>query len=330
MSPLLSVRDLTVRARVGAEDLTIVDRVSFDLAPGEVLGLVGESGSGKSVTCRALIRLLPGANLRLAGGSILLEGTDLAALDDQAMRDVRGSAVGMVFQNAGSHLDPVMRIGDQIAESLRAHRKIGRREARGLAIETLRQVGIPDPARRADSFPHEFSGGMRQRAMVALALVTEPKMLVADEPTTALDVTVQAQILRLLLDLRDTRGLSIILITHDLGVVAQSCDSIAVMYGGRIVERGPKRRILEHAVHPYTVGLISCQPASEGEGRLAIIPGQPPSIHAMPPGCPFHPRCTNAIAECSVTMPAARSFGPGHSAACHAPVMVSDFAVAAQ
>jgi peptide/nickel transport system ATP-binding protein len=308
----------------------VVDGVSFAVGKGEILGLVGESGSGKSVTCRALLRLLPGANLRIAGGSVVLKGRDLVTLDERDLREVRGAEIGMVFQNAGSHLDPVMRIGDQIAESLRLHRSMGRRQALRTAIETLRQVGIPDPARRVDSYAHELSGGMRQRAMIALALATDPDLLIADEPTTALDVTVQAQILRLLLDLRDSRGLSIILITHDLGVVAQTCDAIAVMYGGRIVERGPKRELLAHPVHRYTAGLVRCQPATEGgRGYLATIPGQPPSVAAMPPGCPFHPRCEAAIDACGRTMPATRGFAPAHTAACHVPIWVPGGAVAA-
>ena len=328
---MLSVRGLTVVARAGGRERAVVRDVSFEVGEGEALGRVGESGSGKSVTCRALIRLLPGENLGIAGGSVLLKGRDLVPLDESAMRKVRGAEIGMVFQNAGSHLDPVMRIGDQIAESLRLHRGVSRREARDLAMETLRQVGIPDAKRRVDSYPHEFSGGMRQRAMIALALATEPDLLIADEPTTALDVTVQAQILRLLLDLRDRRGLSLILITHDLGVVAQTCDAIAVMYGGRIVERGPKRHVLRQPVHRYTAGLIRCQPATQGgRGRLATIPGQPPSIDSMPPGCPIHPRCEAAVAVCAQDMPAMRGYGPQHSAACHVPIGAADWGVAAQ
>ncbi len=238
--PILSVRDLSVAVSTPEGSRDIVDRVSFELGKGEILGLVGESGSGKSMTCRALIRLLPGSRLAITGGAIELAGRDLVQLGEKDMRRVRGGSIGMIFQNPSSHLDPVMTIGRQITESIRYHQSVSGREARQKAIEVLRQVGIPDPATRIDAYPHEFSGGMRQRAMIAVALACDPDVLIADEPTTALDVTVQAQILRLLLDLRDRRGVSIILITHDLGVVAQSCESVAVMYGGRICERGPR------------------------------------------------------------------------------------------
>ncbi|MBL8709625.1 MAG: ABC transporter ATP-binding protein, partial [Rhodospirillaceae bacterium] len=291
---------------------------------GEILGLVGESGSGKSVTCRALMRLLPGANLTLSGGRILFEGRDFATLSDAAIRAERGASIGMIFQNPASHLDPVMRIGDQVAESIQIHRGVSRGEAWQRAVDLLRQVGIPDPERRARGYAHEFSGGMRQRAMIAASLACDPKLLIADEPTTALDVTVQAQILRLLLDLRDQRGLSIILVTHDLGVVAQTCDSIAVMYGGRIVEAGPKRDVLKAPYHPYTARLIACQPAhapapahhDSAPALLPSIPGQPPVAGHMPPGCRFHPRCDLAVDACREVRPPLLPRGPGHFAAC--------------
>jgi peptide/nickel transport system ATP-binding protein len=318
--PILSVRDLSVGVARDDGYRPIVDGVSFDLAPGEILGLVGESGSGKSVTCRALMRLLPGTRLGITGGSIRLEGQELTGLDEAAMRKVRGGAIGMIFQNPSSHLDPVMTIGDQIAETIRFHQGVSRREARGQAVEVLRQVGIPDPAARAGSYPHEFSGGMRQRAMIAVALACGPRVLIADEPTTALDVTVQAQILRLLMELRDRNGLSIIFITHDLGVVAQTCDSIAVMYGGRLAEMGPKREVIRNPRHPYTAGLIRCQPGSAAEGKyLETIAGQPPAPDAMPPGCRFHPRCPRAGAPCSQQQPAFVSVDLRHRAACHFP-----------
>jgi oligopeptide/dipeptide ABC transporter ATP-binding protein len=225
----------------------------------------------------------------------------------------------MIFQNPSSHLDPLMRIGDQIGEAIRLHEGVGRRAARAGAVEALRQVGIPDPAGRVDAYPHEFSGGMRQRAMIAVALACGPQVLIADEPTTALDVTVQAQILRLLMDLRDRRGLSIILITHDLGVVAQTCDSVAVLYAGRICERGPKRVLLADAAHRYTAGLLACQPSSHGTGPLDTIPGQPPTGGALPPGCRFHPRCAAATDLCRTERPPLVPYGPGREAACHHP-----------
>ena len=304
MSELLIVQNLRVDALKDGHRLAIVDDVSFSVARGEVMGLVGESGSGKTVTCRAMMRLLPTQSLRIAGGRVLLADRDILALTEADMQQVRGRKIGMIFQNPASHLDPVMRIGQQIAESLMLHEKVSQREAKRHAVELLRQVGIAEPQRRVEEYPHQFSGGMRQRAMIALALACSPDLLIADEPTTALDVTVQAQILRLLLDLRDRRGLAIILITHDLGVVAQTCDTIAVMYGGRIGERGPKRDVLSEPFHPYTSRLIACQPSPEaGSGPLASIPGQPPLPSAWPTGCRFHPRCDRAIPKCRDVAP---------------------------
>ncbi|MGV8985136.1 MAG: ABC transporter ATP-binding protein [Cypionkella sp.] len=317
-APVLSVEGLSVATNKGQR---IVEDLSFDLAPGEILGLVGESGSGKTVACRALMRLLPDGVMRTTAGTVTLLGQELTTLPEAQMRKVRGGTIGMIFQNPTAHLDPVMRIGDQIAEAVRLHEGGSRREARARAVEALRQVGIPDPARRVDSYAHEFSGGMRQRAMIAVALACNPQVLIADEPTTALDVTVQAQILRLLMELRDSQGLSIILITHDLGVVAQTCDSIAVLYGGRLCERGPKRAVLAAPVHRYTAGLIHCQPTSAGgEGLLDTIPGQAPTLGAMPEGCRFHPRCVAATNRCKAQQPELLSQGPAHVAACYNPV----------
>ncbi|BFO30221.1 ABC transporter ATP-binding protein [Klebsiella pasteurii] len=293
---LLKVNRLTVTR---GEDIALVDNVSFALEAGEMLGLVGESGSGKTVTCRALMRLLPGDGLRISGGEVVLDGRDILPLSEGQMSAVRGREIGMIFQNPTSHLNPVMTIGEQIAESRRLHFSANRRQAREDALALLRQVGIPDPQNRLNSYPHEFSGGMRQRAMIAVALAPEPRLLIADEPTTALDVTVQMQILRLLSDLRAELGLAVIMITHDLGVVAQTCDRIAVMYGGRLCEVGDKREVLAGPLHPYTRGLIDCQPASEGgRGRLTIIDGQPPSADHFPSGCRFHPRCRRADEAC--------------------------------
>ncbi|UWM78997.1 ABC transporter ATP-binding protein (plasmid) [Rhizobium sp. WSM4643] len=268
---VLSVRDLTVRAHVDSGPRTLLDAVSLDLGKGEILGLVGESGSGKSLFCRSLVRLLPSSLLKIEGGSVLLEGRDLMRIDDSEMLKVRGGEIGMVFQNPTSHLDPVMRIGDQIAEGIRYHQGLGAREARTAATEILAQVGFPDPKRQYDNYPHEFSGGMRQRAMIGVALSCNPKILIADEPTTALDVTIQAQILRLLIDIRDRRGLSIILITHDLGIVAQTCDRIAVLRGGKLLEEGPKRTILARPQHPYTINLINSHPSLPG-AISALLP----------------------------------------------------------
>ncbi|MBX4862232.1 ABC transporter ATP-binding protein [Rhizobium sophorae] len=268
---VLSVRDLTVRAHVDSGPRTLLDAVSLDLGKGEILGLVGESGSGKSLFCRSLVRLLPSSLLKIESGRVLLEGRDLMRIDDGEMLKVRGGEIGMIFQNPTSHLDPVMRIGDQIAEGIRYHQGLGAREARAAATEILAQVGFPDPVRQYDSYPHEFSGGMRQRAMIGVALSCNPKILIADEPTTALDVTIQAQILRLLIDIRDRRGLSIILITHDLGIVAQTCDRIAVLRGGKLLEEGPKRTILARPQHPYTINLINSHPSIPGDTAAPLL-----------------------------------------------------------
>ncbi|MDQ7246163.1 ABC transporter ATP-binding protein [Dongia sedimenti] len=320
--PVLEVRALSVTTAGSVPPRTIVDGVSFDLGAAEILGLVGESGSGKSVTCRALMRLLPPDSLRISGGAVWIGGRDIVAASEAQLHAVRGGEIGMIFQNPSSHLNPLMRIGEQIGESLRFHRGIGRREARGESIELLRQVGIADPESRFSEFPHQFSGGMRQRAMIAMALACHPAILIADEPTTALDVTVQAQILRLLLELRDKRGLSIILVTHDLGIVAQTCDAIAIMYAGRIAERGPKREVLRRPLHSYTARLIDCQPSRPtSDIHLATIPGQPPSLDDMPGGCRFHPRCDDALPVCRIACPELIDFSDAaagrHLAACH-------------
>jgi peptide/nickel transport system ATP-binding protein len=317
---LLRVADLAIADHDGN---ALVDGVSLSLAAGEILGLVGESGSGKTLTCRAMMRLLPGEGLAIRRGEVRLDGVDVLTLDEERMGAVRGREIGMIFQNPASHLNPVMTIGRQIAEGRRIHFGASRREARQHAIELLRQVGIPDPAKRVDGYPHEFSGGMRQRAMIAVALACEPRLLIADEPTTALDVTVQMQVLRLLLDLRDRLGLAVILITHDLGVVAQTCDRIAVMYAGRLCETGGKREVLGVPLHPYTQGLIACQPSSNGgEGPMTTIRGQPPMAKRFPPGCRFHARCGSATAECRVDQPPMRSFATAehHVVACHHPL----------
>ncbi|MCO7612038.1 MULTISPECIES: ABC transporter ATP-binding protein [Pseudomonas] len=319
--PLLQVDELSVIARSAESETTLVDRLSFTLAEGEILGLVGESGSGKTLACRALMRLLPARNLHVQGRAVKLGDTNLLQLNEDEIRAVRGRQLGMVFQNPTSHLDPLMRIGEQISEGIQLHYEVTRREARALAIDLLRQVGIPDPRVRAEHYPHEFSGGMRQRAMIAVALGCNPKVLIADEPTTALDVTVQAQILRLLLNLRDERGLSLILISHDLGVVAQTCDSIAVMYAGRLCERGSKHELLRSPQHPYTAGLISCQPAhGKGFGSLKTIAGQPPSFDALPQGCRFAPRCQHSVTLCVNQQPEPQRANAEQLVACHFPV----------
>ena len=282
--PILSIRDLTVEARLDGEVRTLIDAVSLDLNRGEILGLVGESGSGKSMICRALVQLLPSRAISITGGSVTLGSRDLTKLDEKSMQAVRGGEIGMIFQNPTSHLDPVMRIGDQVAEGIRYHQNAGRRAAKSAAIEILRQVGFPDPARQYENYAHEFSGGMRQRAMIAVALSCNPDILVADEPTTALDVTIQAQILQLLMDLRHIRGLSIILITHDLGIVAQTCDRIAVLRAGRLLETGPKRQVLSAPKDPYTISLLKSHPSMPEEAGAAPAESTPRagSISAKP------------------------------------------------
>jgi len=297
---LLEVQGLAIEFSGNQGPLRAVDNVSFSVGAGEILGLVGESGSGKSVTCRALLRLLPSRQARIVEGAVWFDGQDLVLLPETQIRKLRGRAISMIFQNPSSHLDPVMTIGQQIAEPLIVHEGLSKAGAKDRAVELLRQVGMPDPTQQYDAYAHQLSGGMRQRAMIAAALSCRPKLLIADEPTTALDVTVQAQILRLLLDLRDQEGLTIILITHDLGVIAQTADSVAVMYAGRIVEQGPKSDLLHKPLHPYSEALISSQPElANPDEALPSIDGQPPSLGAPPPGCRFHPRCNLAIADCA-------------------------------
>ena len=259
--PLLSVRDLTVTVEDAGGTRTLLDQVSLDLNKGEILGLVGESGSGKSLFCRSLVGLLPSRSLRRTGGAVMLDGQNIADASAGDLQAIRGARIGMIFQNPTSHLDPVMRIGDQIVEGIRFHQGLGRAQAKAAALDIMAQVGFTDPPRQFGNYAHEFSGGMRQRAMIAIALACNPEILIADEPTTALDVTIQAQILTLLLDIRTARGLSIILITHDLGVVAQTCDRIAVMRHGRLIEVGEKRRILAHPAEAYTQALIASHPS---------------------------------------------------------------------
>jgi len=314
---VLEVRDLEVTIDTPSGVLTAIDSASFDLSEGEILGLVGESGSGKTLTGRAIMRLLPSRKMAIRRGMVCVNGQDITQFDESQMRSVRGRTIGMIFQNPSSHLDPVMTVGKQIAESIRFHEGVSSKDSLSRAAELLRQVDIPDPAIRLKSFAHEFSGGMRQRAMIAMALACQPKILIADEPTTALDVTVQAQILRLLLELRDRRGLSIILVTHDLGVVAQICDTIAVMYAGRLVERATKQELLSGPLHPYTKGLIASQPGkAKPREQLPSISGQPPSLSNYPAGCRFHPRCEFSEAACQTVTPVLEQVNHSHQTAC--------------
>ena len=314
---LLEVRDLkTYFYSSGKHALKAVDGVSFSIQEGEVFGLVGESGSGKSITCKSLIGLIhrPG---RIAGGSIRYRGQELAGLSEKAFTAVRGKEIGMIFQEPMVALNPVLRIGQQITESFKDPGLSGE-EKHARAVELLRRVGIPNPEQRMREYPHQFSGGMRQRVVIAIALASNPKLLLADEPTTALDVTIQAQILQLLRELKDEYGMAMVLVTHNLGVAAQICDRIAVMYGGHIMELGPTRELFAHPQNPYTRGLLASLPVNKRKGEpLSAIPGTPPNLGEMPVGCPFAPRCAQAQDVCFSQPPAEREVGPGHTCRCH-------------
>ncbi|MGH2859583.1 MAG: ABC transporter ATP-binding protein, partial [Solirubrobacteraceae bacterium] len=298
--PVLSVRDLKVAFRTEDEHVRAVRGVSFDLGPGEILGLVGESGCGKSTVAMGLTALNRARGATLSG-EVLFEGSNLLALDEAALRAVRGARVAMIFQDPMTSLTPVHRVGSLISEVLRAHEPISRRAARARTIELLDEVGIPDPAQRVDDFPHQFSGGMRQRVMIAMALACRPAVLIADEPTTALDVTIQAQILRLIRRLRAEHQTAVILITHDLGVIAQVADRVAVMYAGRLVEQAPAARLFAAPRHPYTRALLGSVPRVDRPraDRLLAIDGQPPSMAIDDAGCAFAPRCPSAAEVCA-------------------------------
>lgn len=322
--PLISVRDLTVRFRTEEGLVTAVENVSFDIAPGEVLGLVGESGSGKSVTAKALMRLNAG-NTRYADESRITlnlddQGVEVLALKrDRDMRIVRGGAISMIFQEPMASFAPAITIGDQMVEQLLIHSSMTRAEARELSIEMLARVGIPEPARRFDQYSFEFSGGMRQRAMIAMALSTRPKLLIADEPTTALDVTIQAQVIDLMKDLVAEFGMAILFITHDLGVIAQTADRVAVMYLGRIIETGPVRQVIRDPHHPYTRGLLNALPKLEDlDAELTPVPGDIPSPLDRPSGCVFNTRCPVMFGEpCLAEIPQLMQDETGRMVACH-------------
>jgi len=316
--PLLEVTELRTYFETEEGVARAVDGVSFAVEPGEILGIVGESGSGKSVTSLSILRLIPEPPGRiLPGSSIRFRGEELLALPEERMRRVRGNDIAMIFQEPMTSLNPVYPVGDQIAEALRVHRGLGKREARGRAIELLRRVGIADPEERVDAYPHQLSGGMRQRVMIAMALSCEPDLLIADEPTTALDVTIQAQILELIRELRDRTGMAVILITHDLGVVAEVCDRVVVMYAGEVVEEGEVATIFRDPRHPYTRGLLQAIPRlGRRVERLAVIPGTVPSPTAWPAACRFHPRCAYGWDLCVNAAPPLFEAGPGHTSRC--------------
>ena len=311
---VIEVEDLVVRFRQRERTIHAVNGVSFKLGRGEVLGILGESGSGKTVSLRALMRLLPG-NCEIAG-RIAIDGEDIAAAAPARLEQLRGNRIAMIFQEPVTALDPVFTIGDQITETIIRHERTSHREARRRAVELLERVQIPSAKRRLAAYPHEMSGGMRQRAMIALALSCNPSVLLADEPTTALDVTVQIQILLLLRELQRELGMAVIFVTHDVGAAAEISDRLAVMYAGRFVETGTVREVLRQPAHPYTEGLLAANlHGAEPGARLKTIPGAPPNLAALPPGCSFAPRCTYALAACNEPPPA-RSYGGDHVAHC--------------
>jgi oligopeptide/dipeptide ABC transporter ATP-binding protein len=317
MPQLLEVKDLCVSFLTPKGELRVVDGVSFSATSGRLTGVVGESGSGKTISVLSIMRLLPEA-ARITSGSILYDGTDLLKLDEAAMRTVRGARIAMIFQEPMTSLNPVFTIGSQIGEAIRLHQRVGRRETRDRAIAALHTVGIADPARRINDYPHQLSGGMRQRVMIAMALACQPRLLIADEPTTALDVTIQAQILDLIRELQQRLGLAVILVTHDLGIVAQYADDVTILYAARVMERAATQELFANPLNPYTRGLLSSIPGIDGRNsrRLAAIPGSTPNAAAPPSGCRFHPRCPRAIDQCAQVDPVLERKAPDHYAAC--------------
>ncbi len=313
---VLSVQDLTVEFVTRRGTLRALDKISFDIARGEVLGVVGESGAGKSVTGSAIIGLIdpPG---RIADGKVVLSGERVDHLPPEQMRRVRGKRIGMIFQDPLTSLNPLYRVGEQLIETIQTHTDLNAADARKRAIALLDEVGIPAPERRIDGYPHEFSGGMRQRVVIALALCAEPEFIIADEPTTALDVSVQAQIIGLIKRLCKERGTSVMLVTHDMGVIAETADRVAVMYAGRVAEIGPVREVIKQPLHPYTQGLMGAIPSITGDAeRLVQIPGSMPRLSSIPRGCAFNPRCSKVFDRCRVDRPELIDVG-GHQVACH-------------
>ncbi len=317
MQPLLEVKDLRTSFFSPQGEVRAVDGVSFSAFPGKLMGLVGESGSGKTVSVLSIMRLLP-ESARIAGGSIIFEGSDLLKLSEAEMRGVRGARIAMIFQEPMTSLNPVFTIGSQIAEAIKLHQHTGRQETRDRTIEALRMVGISDPERRIKDYPHQLSGGMRQRVMIAMALACRPKLLIADEPTTALDVTIQAQILDLIRELQVRLGLAVILVTHDLGIVAEYADDVTILYAARVMEQTSAAELFRNPLCPYTKGLLASIPGLDGghQHRLQAIPGTIPSALNPPSGCRFHPRCPIATDECARVEPPLEVKVPGHYVAC--------------
>ncbi|HKX76762.1 MAG TPA: ABC transporter ATP-binding protein [Acidimicrobiia bacterium] len=318
LAPVLEVRQLRTYLYTRWGVTKAVDGVSFHLYPGETLGVVGESGSGKSMLALSLVRLTPEPASRIEGGEVILNGRDLLRLSDREMRQVRGKEISMILQDPQQSLNPVFSVGNQLGEALWVHhRRLSSGEIKGRSVEALRQVHVPAPERRLRNFPHQLSGGMKQRIVGAMAMASHPQVLIADEPTTALDVTIQAQYLRLLRELQTETGVGVILITHDFGVVAEACDRVAVMYAGRVVEQAPVEEIFDHPQHPYTRALLESRPRSDLKAaRLRSIEGQPPSLSELPPGCRFAERCPYVATTCLEAYPPWAEMGPGHFAAC--------------
>ena len=324
-APLLDVRDLRVELPLSRGTVHAVEGVSLTVGPGEAFGLVGESGCGKSMTLRAIMGLLPRPG-EIVGGQVLFEGEDLVTASPGRLRQVRGGSIAMIFQEPMTALNPVMRVGDQIAEGPQVHLGLSRTAARERALDLMRRVGIPDPVRRASAYPHELSGGLRQRIMIAIALACDPKVILCDEPTTALDVTIQDQILKLLLNLRHEFGVSVVFVTHDLAVVAETCERVAVMYAGQIVETGMVDEVFRAPRHPYTLGLLRSVPDFDSvQDSLSAIQGAPPDLVLPPPGCRFHPRCPFAQEDCISGEFPLRPLSAGRATACiHSEACVAD------
>ena len=317
MKPLLEVKSLRTSFFTEAGEVRAVDGVSFSVAPGKLLGIVGESGSGKSASMLSIMRLLP-ESARIVSGEVIFEDQDLLKLSEPEMRHVRGARIAMIFQEPMTSLNPVFTIGSQIGEAVRLHQHTNRAETRNRTIEALRMVGIADPERRIDDYPHQLSGGMRQRVMIAMALSCNPRLLIADEPTTALDVTIQAQILDLIRELQVRLGLAVILVTHDLGIVAEYADDVTILYAARVMEQAPTAELFRNPLNPYTRGLLESIPGigADRHHRLQAIPGSIPSALHPPSGCRFHPRCPRAIPQCSEAEPPLENKGPNHYVAC--------------
>ncbi|GAA4249270.1 ABC transporter ATP-binding protein [Dactylosporangium darangshiense] len=317
--PLLKIEDLSVDFHTDGAVVHAVAGVDLEVHPGEIVAVVGESGSGKTVTAMSILRLLREPPARVGAAALAFRGQDLRGLSPRQLRAIRGGPVGMIFQDPMTALNPVLSVGDQVAEAVLLHQpKRDRRAARARAIELLTMVGVPDPAHRARQYPHEFSGGMRQRAMIAMAIANDPDLIIADEPTTALDVTIQAQVLQLIQRAQRETGAATVLITHDLGIVAELADRVVVMYAGRVVETAGVLELFDRPRHPYTLGLLASLPRMDADtDRLDPIPGNPPNMADPPPGCPFHPRCAIARDRCRTERPALLEIGDGRRSACH-------------